>query len=92
MLQDDHQRVKELFCKFDATSDWSSKTRQKFVEEVCTELEIYTRIEEEICCPAVDTAAGKQGDKLIDESVEKHRVGKHWAAPKSLIYQRQVSK
>jgi len=74
MLTADHQRVKELFDRFEAANGRSSKARQKIVEEVFMELEIHTRLEEEIFYPAVDATADEEGEKLVAESVEEHHV------------------
>lgn len=76
MLQADHQKVKALFDKFEAAADRQTKGKQHIVEEVFMELEVHTRLEEEIFYPAFDAAAEKEGDKLIAESIEEHQVVK----------------
>src|SRR5262249_28012292 len=54
MLQEDHQRVRDLFQKYDASRD--PRVQRVIAEEACTELEIHTQMEEEIFYPAVAEA------------------------------------
>lgn len=76
MLKADHKQVKALFDKFESAGDGQSKVKQQIAEEVFMELEIHTRLEEEIFYPAFDAAADTEGGKLIAESIEEHQVVK----------------
>jgi len=80
MLQADHEKVKELFDKFEAAGDQQRKAKQQIVEEVFAELEVHTQLEEEIFYPAIKALGEKEGKKLIAESVEEHQVVKHLMA------------
>ena len=49
-LKQDHRRVEELFSEFESTTE--DQRKQELVAMVCTELNIHTRLEEEIFYPA----------------------------------------
>jgi hemerythrin superfamily protein len=83
MLTNDHNKVRELFKKFNggggitglvrrAVGSVSSRERQQALQRVCTELEVHTRIEEEIFYPAV-TALGDQAlMEQVREALREH--------------------
>jgi len=77
MLKADHQKVKALFEKYEDAGDGQTRAKQHIVEEVFMELEIHTRLEEEIFYPAFDAAADIEGEKFIAESIEEHQVVKN---------------
>lgn len=69
LLKQDHQKVKELFKKVEATED--EKQHQQLFEKIKTELEAHTHIEETVFYPRIE-----QYEELKDmvlESVEEHR-------------------
>jgi len=74
ILKQDHTKVKELFRKFSETGDGALKTRQRLAEQIFDELELHTRVEEEIFYPAVRKAADDEGAELLDEAEEEHHV------------------
>jgi hemerythrin-like domain-containing protein len=74
MLKQDHQRVKDLFEKFESTGDRAYRQKQEIAEQVFHELEVHTKLEEEIFYPAVQTRAGKEGEELVAESEQEHHV------------------
>ena len=76
MLKADHKKVQALFDKFESAGEGQTKVKQQIAEEVFMELEIHTRLEEEIFYPAFDAAADTEGEKLIAESIEEHQVVK----------------
>jgi len=68
LLKADHRKVENLFEQFDKAHDKDRK--EKLVNQICTELSIHTRIEEEIFYPA---CAGQiDDDDLLDESYVEH--------------------
>lgn len=77
LLQADHDKVRELFDEYEAAGDRKTKAKQHIVEEVCTALEIHTKLEEEIFYPAIKALGEKEGNKLIAESIEEHQVVKN---------------
>jgi hemerythrin superfamily protein len=69
LLKTDHQTVKELFKKAEKTED--AKQQKRLFEQIKTELETHTRIEESIFYPAME-----ERDELKDmvlESLEEHK-------------------
>ena len=76
MLKADHKKVKALFREYEAAGDRAFKTKQRIADEVFSELEVHTMLEEEIFYPAVKARANAEGKDLIDEGVEEHHVVK----------------
>lgn len=74
-LKQDHQRAKKSFRdaeKLDAGED--GEELQAIVEQTCNELDLHTRLEEELFYPAAREAI-KEGD-LIDEAEVEHGSAK----------------
>lgn len=76
LLTADHNRVRGLFARFQAAEESEdSALMTELAQKIITELEVHTRIEEEVFYPTVDQA----GDELHDtvtEGVEEHHVAK----------------
>lgn len=70
MLRDDHKKVKGLFEEFEQAED--ATTKQRIVETALTELEVHSKLEEELVYPAI--RAEVDADDLMDEALEEHRV------------------
>jgi hemerythrin superfamily protein len=75
MLKADHEKVKQLFAQYEAAKT-DPDEKQAVAEDVFSELEIHTSIEEEIFYPAVRAAAGEKGKELVAEALEEHDVVK----------------
>jgi hemerythrin superfamily protein len=73
MLKEDHQKVKDLFDKFEETKNPSSKA--KIVSEALTELKVHATVEEELFYPAVRQQIDDE-EALMDEADEEHHVAK----------------
>ena len=67
LLKQDHRTVEELFAAFEKASGEGRK--QKLAEQICLELLVHTKIEEEIFYPACD---GKVEQDLLKESYVEH--------------------
>jgi hypothetical protein len=67
MLKEDHRKVEKLFKKFEAAKD--SRSKRSLAEEICKELTVHMRIEEDIFYPACD---GKVKDDLLKETYVEH--------------------
>ena len=67
LLKDDHRTVEELFEQFAKASGDGRK--QKLAEQICMELSIHAKIEEEIFYPACD---GKVEEDLLKEAYVEH--------------------
>ena len=67
LLKADHRKVEDLFSKFEAAKEAGRK--QKLAEEICMELSIHARIEEEIFYPACKGAVEKE---MLEEALVEH--------------------
>ena len=74
MHKDDHQKVKKLFRELEAAGDRAYQTKKRIAEQVFTELEVHSAIEEEIFYPAVEATADKDGKEIVAEGIEEHHV------------------
>ncbi|MEO6307627.1 MAG: hemerythrin domain-containing protein [Nitrospiraceae bacterium] len=70
MLRKDHKKVKGLFEEFEQAED--ARTKQRIVETALTELEVHSKLEEELIYPAI--RAEIDDDDLMDEALEEHHV------------------
>jgi hemerythrin superfamily protein len=66
MLKQDHRRVEALFDQFEQADD---ERKERLVEQICAELIVHTRLEEEIFYPAC-REAGVESEKLDESQVE----------------------
>ncbi len=80
LLSEDHEHVKSLFAQYEQLGDRAHVTKQKLVQQICTELTRHATAEEEIFYPAV-REANPDNEDIIDEAVVEH------AAAKDLIAQ-----
>lgn len=71
LLKQDHRNVEELFENFEKASGDGRK--QKLAEEICLELSVHAKIEEEIFYPACE---GKVDEDLLKESYVEHDAAK----------------
>lgn len=71
LLRADHRKVEELFAHYETVGDQSSQ-KAALVKEICQELEVHTRIEEEIFYPAVQALPDEDGGRLVAEAVKEH--------------------
>jgi hemerythrin-like domain-containing protein len=72
LLKADHQKVKGLFRQFEGASDGREKRR--IADQIFTELEVHTKIEEEIFYPTVQKMGGSEEKEIVAESLEEHHV------------------
>jgi hemerythrin superfamily protein len=70
MLRKDHKKVKGLFEEFEQAEDATAK--QRIVETALMELEVHSKLEEELIYPAIRAEVGD--DDLMDEALEEHHV------------------
>ena len=72
MLKEDHEKVKELFDKFETNG---SAGKAKVVSEVLMKLKVHATVEEELFYPAVrQNIEDEEG--IMDEADEEHHVAK----------------
>jgi len=70
LLKEDHAKVKQLFRDFEASGERAFSTRKRIGDAIHQELEVHTRIEEEIFYPGVQSSA----PEMIAEGLEEHHV------------------
>jgi len=73
MLKADHQRVKDLFAHYEATSDRARK--RTLAEHVFVELETHAQVEENVFYPAVNEETD-EGPAMVKESLSEHETVK----------------
>ena len=67
LLKEDHRKVEDLFEQFEKASGDGRK--QKLAQQICLELTVHAKIEEEIFYPACE---GKVDEDLIKEAYVEH--------------------
>ena len=67
LLKADHRKVEDLFAKFEAAKGDGKK--QALAEQICMELTVHTKIEEDVFYPACE---GKVEDDLLKEAYVEH--------------------
>jgi hypothetical protein len=72
ILRADHARVATLFERFDGAR--SVDRKEKLAGQICDELDVHIRVEEEIFYPAVREAIGNEA--LMDEATVEHETAK----------------
>ena len=71
LLKEDHARVEQLFKDFEKASGEGRK--EKLAREICRELIVHSKIEEEIFYPACE---GQVEDDLLKEAYVEHDAAK----------------
>jgi hemerythrin-like domain-containing protein len=74
MLKEDHKKVKSLFREFEQAGERAYKKKQEIAEKIFEELDIHSRLEEEIFYPAVRAKSRKEDEHVVAESLEEHHV------------------
>ena len=74
LLKADHEKVKDLFEKFEALSDRSKVNKKKIADQICLELTVHTQVEEEIFYPAI--RGPLKDDDMMDEALVEHASAK----------------
>jgi hypothetical protein len=68
LLKADHRKVEALFESFESAK--SESTKKKLAEQICTELMIHSKIEEDVFYPACRDKI--EDDDLLDEAYVEH--------------------
>lgn len=85
VLTEDHKKVTKLFKEYEKLKeDGSAKEKSAIVQEICLELTVHARVEEEIFYPAVRESIDETD--LVDEADVEH------ASAKSLIAELETMK
>src|SRR5215470_16081281 len=67
LIRADHRKVEDLFSRYAAAEGQPSQS-EPLVKQVCQELEMHARLEEEIFYPAVQAALADEDQRLIEEA------------------------
>ncbi len=67
LLKEDHRTVEELFAEFEKAK--GDNRKQKIAEQICLQLSVHAKIEEEIFYPACE---GKVEEDLLKEAYVEH--------------------
>lgn len=70
LLREDHNKVKDLFQRFEKTED--RRQKQQIAQEALMELKVHAQIEEEVFYPAMREQLGDV--ELLHEAEEEHHV------------------
>ena len=82
LLKNDHKTVRALFEELEGTTKRGAKKRTQLLEKIAKELDVHTKIEEEIFYPAFKAAAGEGEDEaLYFEALEEHRAAGELVLP-----------
>ncbi len=77
LLKQDHKKVKELLTELAESSERAAKKRASLLQQITLELEVHTKIEEEIFYPAFrETTRKRDEEKLFFEATEEHNAAK----------------
>ena len=71
LLKADHRKVEDLFAQFEAAKGDGKK--KALAEQICMELTVHTKIEEDIFYPACE---GKVEEDLVKEAYVEHDAAK----------------
>jgi hemerythrin-like domain-containing protein len=74
LLKADHTYVKALFQQYDAAGNRAYQKKQGIAEEVFTELEVHTTLEEELFYSAMKRNTDQDSKDLVAEAIEEHHV------------------
>ena len=72
LLKADHRKVEQIFASYEQSEDEDEK--RKLAHQVCTELIIHTKLEEELFYPACREK--DVGDDMLDEAQVEHDAAK----------------
>jgi hemerythrin-like domain-containing protein len=79
LLQADHRRVQQLLDDLE-DSDGDEAEQIELAQQLCDELRVHARVEEEIFYPAARRALGEDGRRLLDEARVEHAAAEELIA------------
>ena len=78
LLKKDHDQVRAMFKAFEKLGDEAFSQKEELAARICKELEIHTRIEEELFYPELETPA--ETADLVREAYAEHQQAKRLIA------------
>jgi len=73
VLRIDHRKVEELFSRYES-ADRLQAQKETLIKQICRDLDIHTRLEEEIFYPTIQVAFNEEGEQLIVEAINAHKT------------------
>jgi hemerythrin superfamily protein len=73
ILKKDHATVKSLFNKYSRTGKSLLERKTELFEQIRRELQIHSRVEEEIFYPAIKALNGPESRRLISQALKEHK-------------------
>jgi iron-sulfur cluster repair protein YtfE (RIC family) len=80
LLKADHDKVQALFQQYRDAETGPSQQKRQLAEQIFSELEVHSALEEEIFYPAVQAKAEADIQDLVADSVEDHHAVKELIA------------
>jgi len=71
LIKSDHRKVEQLHQRYQGANG-QPQQKQSIIQEICYELTIHAKLEEEIFYPAVERKLGKDGTTLVKEALKEH--------------------
>ena len=76
MLRSDHRKVEALFAQYE-TANGEHSQKETLIKQICRELDLHTRLEEEIFYPIIQFSLNEEGEQLIAEATNAHETIKN---------------
>ncbi len=76
LLKEDHKKVKKLFKEYEACGDKALQKKKKISQTIFNELDVHALAEEEAFYPPVSENTDSEGEELVREAFEEHRLVK----------------
>lgn len=73
LIKADHRKVNGLFHQYEIAID-NDTQKADVVRQICHELDIHTRLEEEIFYPTVQAKLGGKVKECVNEGIKEHQV------------------
>ena len=70
LLREDHRKVRELFAQYERAVADQWDTRRSLAEEISMQLEVHSRVEEEIFYPAI----GRIDAAFVSQAMQQHQA------------------
>jgi hemerythrin superfamily protein len=71
LIKSDHRKVEQLYQRYQSAGG-QTQQKQSIIQEICHELTVHAKLEEEIFYPAVESKLGRDGANLVEEALEEH--------------------
>jgi len=76
MLKEDHRKIRALFKDYEGLGDRANKKKEKLTDRIFHDLEIHTKVEEDLFYPKVKECIETKDKKLVAEAFEEHLIVK----------------